>query len=317
MEELTELVKFADDRGVTLIPEIEFPAHCNSIRRVHGEDFNGFEDGKSLGLADMANPKIYPAIEKIYGEVSDVFKSSPYIHIGCDEANIGLLKRDTEHYKKFMEDRDLNNVHELFKYFAGQLDKYAKQNGKTSIFWADGLSTWDQSSSCELPKDMIAMDWRSRYQSTVKAKQHLAAGHNVINAVWTPLYQVNLTWETLQGFTWLDRIPARFDGQKTAYMPKTIYEWSPYIFYKGYMEVEPTDGVIGSQMCAWESGGEIQLEALRRPLAAMAERVWNLDAGQSFEQFELRLNVTNSRLDAITTPLNPFKWCEVDNWETK
>ncbi|MBI9018951.1 MAG: hypothetical protein JEZ07_16995 [Phycisphaerae bacterium] len=126
-----------------------------------------------------------------------------------------------------------------------------------------------------------------------------------------------MRWETLQDLVWLDRVPARFDGQKTSHMPKTIYEWSSYIFYKCVMEVEPTEGVIGSQMCAWESGGEIQIEALRRPLAAMAERVWNLDAGQTYEQFELRLNMTNSRLNALIEPLNPFKWGEIDDWETK
>jgi len=316
-QELVNMVKFADERGVTLIPEIEFPAHCNSIRRVYPEYFNGYEEGKPLGLADMTNPKIYPAIQKIYAEVCNVFKSSPYIHIGCDEANIDLLKRDTEHYKKFMADRKLKNVHDLFQYFAVQLDKYAKENGKTSLFWADGLQTWDKTRPNELPKDMIAIDWRSRYKTTVKAKQHLEAGHRVINAVWTPLYSVNMRWETLQNLVWLNQVPDRFDGQKTAYMPKTIYEWSPYIFYKGVMEVEPTDGVIGSQMCAWESGGEIHIAALRRSLAAMAERVWNLDAGQTYEQFEKRLNMTNNQLESLIEPLNPFKWGEIDNYETK
>lgn len=318
LKEFKDLVKFADERGVTLVPEIEFPAHCNSIRRLpeYTDIFNSFETGKSLGLADMANPKIYPAIQKIYAEVSEVFKSSPYIHIGCDEANIRLLQRDTNHYRQFMAGRKLKNVHDLFHYFAAHLANYAKENGKTAIFWADGLKTWDHGLPHQLPRDMIAMDWRSRYKSTVKAKYHLEAGHKVINAVWTPMYQVNLTWEKLQNLLFIERAPKRFDGQKEAHMPKTIYEWSPYIFYRGVMEVKPTDDVIGSQLTVWESGGEIYVDSLRRPLAAMAERVWNLDAGQSYEQFEERLNVTNSRLSVLIQPLNPFKWGEIDNYET-
>lgn len=317
-QELLDLVAYADQRGVTLIPEIESPGHSGHLRSTYPEVFSWYEEGvsKPLYVIDIANPKAYEGMRSLIDEACDIFRSSPYVHIGNDEAAVGSAERDTEHYKGFLKEAGVSGAHELHAYFATKLNEYVKANGKRSIMWGDGPKSHSDGNG-NAPDDIIRMVWTDRGWSDVYLQKK---GYDVVTASWAPLYQVNQTWErlahNLEAESQSD-IPLRGQGPAyDYYLPRSVYEWNPYSFGGDVQRVHlPSSLMMGSQLTVWEQGGEVQFAGLRLPMAAMAERAWNIGSSQSFAQFEDRMKVADQRLGILMEPLKPFEWGEIDEPE--
>lgn len=317
-QELLDLVKFADERGVTLVPEIETPGHSGQLRGTYPEVFSWYEEdvSKPLYVVDIANPKAYDGIKTLIDEACEIFKSSPYFHIGNDEAAVGSVERETEHYRNFQKKANVNGAHQLHIYYATQLNDYVKANGKRTIMWGDGPKSHGEYRASE---DIIRMVWIDRGWAGVYLDQR---SYDVITASWTPLYQVNQTWERLENNLKAKKqadIPLRGKGPcYDYYIPEEVFNWNPYSFGGEKQMVHlPSSQMMGSQLTVWEQGGEVQFAGLRLPMAAMAERAWNIGSSQTFEQFEKQMMQTDKRLGVLMEPLEPFKWGEVDTPETK
>ena len=95
LKELRDLVAYADARGVTLVPELEMPGHAGAAARSLPAIFDAInrESGQPVGIGcmNLSNEALYPALDTIIGEMCDVFRSSPYFHIGSDEVTSGRL----------------------------------------------------------------------------------------------------------------------------------------------------------------------------------------------------------------------------------
>ena len=177
LDELKALVAYADARGVTLVPEFEVPGHSGAAARAMPEIFDAInpESKQPVGMAcmNMSNEDIYPAIETIIGEMSDVFRSSPYFHIGSDEVTSGRLSLHPG-YKAFMAKHGLKDDHQLADHFIASVCEMVKKYGKKAIKW-EGLSN-------HATKDVIIMGWE--LNSTVTADA-LARGYTTITVPWT------------------------------------------------------------------------------------------------------------------------------------
>jgi len=163
-----------------------------------------------------------------------------------------------------------------------EMDKVVKKNGRHTLVWADFHGTG--STNATIPTDVIGMSWRDDAGST---ENYIKNGYSVINANWTPLYIVNQTTETVN----------KVEDARGKHRPETIYAWNVYLVKD--KTLPPTDKMIGAQICCWEQGGEIQVPSLRPRLPAMCERVWNPDAGKTFEDFAGRLKATDRVLDRL------------------
>jgi len=111
-----------------------------------------------------------------------------------------------------------------------------------------------------------------------------AAGYNIINSSWTPLYVVNGNCRT----------------------PEEVYGWNLFQFKPCNakaadtgVNIPPAPQVLGAQMCAWEQGELLELPSLRQRLAAMSERIWSPDAGRTFADFSERLRATDPALSLL------------------
>ena len=142
LDELKELVAYADARGVTLVPELEMPGHSGAALRSLPEIFDAINPQSKqpvgMGCMNMSSEDIYPALDTIIGEMCDVFKSSPYFHIGSDEVSMGRVALYSG-YKAFMEKHGLKNDGELADYFVAQVNEIVKKHGKKAIKW-EGLA---------------------------------------------------------------------------------------------------------------------------------------------------------------------------------
>jgi hypothetical protein len=127
LEEITGLVRYADERGVTLVPEMEGPGHhSGALRSLWGR--------KGASCMDIGNEKTYEGMEVLVGELCEVFASSPYIHIGADECSLGGLGESDEE-KAFMARHGLQGTGGLYNYYIVRMNEIIKKHGKQTICW--------------------------------------------------------------------------------------------------------------------------------------------------------------------------------------
>lgn len=178
LDELKGLVKYAQDRGVTVVPGFEMPGHSGNARGTMPEVF-GYIDpatGKAVdqGMMNITNPKLYPALDTIIAEMSEVFANSPYFHIGYDEVSGAGSVVSTPQAKEFMQAKGLKNPSELMQYFALQVNEMVKKHGKKTILWEGPCS--------EASTDIIVMTWCDR---SPLAGQLIAKGFTTITVPWS------------------------------------------------------------------------------------------------------------------------------------
>jgi hexosaminidase len=177
LDELKALVAYADARGVTLVPELEMPGHSGAAARAMPEIFDAINPQSKqpvgIGCMNMSDEEIYLALDTIIGEMCDVFRSSPYFHIGSDEVTSGRLSLHPG-YKSFMAKHNLKDDHQLADHFVASVCELVKKHGKKAIKW-EGLSN-------TATKDVIIMGWE--LNSTV-ASDVLARGYTTITVPWS------------------------------------------------------------------------------------------------------------------------------------
>jgi len=168
LQDIKDLVQYADEHGVTLVPELETPGHCTFLVNRMPAVF-----GKGPGM-DVTGPKVYETLDVMVKELSAVFKSSPYIHIGCDEARVHTDDQ------KFLKDHNLKDDGDLFAYHVSRMNEIVKKYGKRTVAW-------------ECPstdKDVISTVWNitSKYREDKHGEtaNTLKGGRPVIQVSWEP-----------------------------------------------------------------------------------------------------------------------------------
>lgn len=142
-EEIKEVVAYAKERHITVIPEIELPGHALAALAAYPQyscTGGPFEVGKTWGvLDDVFCPKdeTFTFLENILSEVIELFPSE-YIHIGGDECPKTRWK-SCSHCQKRMKDEKLKNEHELQSYFIQRIEKFVNSKGRKIIGWDEIL----------------------------------------------------------------------------------------------------------------------------------------------------------------------------------
>ncbi|MEI7837411.1 MAG: family 20 glycosylhydrolase [Planctomycetota bacterium] len=174
LEDLKDLVAYADARGVTCVPEIEGPGHCTSLLDGMGGKLG---DVKNRTM-DVLNPNIYPILDTLVGEMCEVFKSSPYIHFGGDEVEPAWYLGNA-HVKQYMKEHNLTGEHTIWLTYGQNIAKIARKHGKKAIMW-DGLPVGVPKDP-SLAKDIILYTWFPRASETLTARD---LGYTTITAPW-------------------------------------------------------------------------------------------------------------------------------------
>jgi len=216
LEELKKVVAYADARGVTIVPELETPGHCEALLEdlKVGDKWLLGEPG--MHLMDIANDDIYPVLDTIVGEMCEVFKSSPYFHIGGDEVQWEWFI-DRPHVKEFMQkhgmrDKDKGGKDDLLKLHALRMNDIVKKYGKKAIFWGG----YQGPPTDPALTDLIMYSWYAG------AKEAQAAGFTTITVPWE----------------------IRGPGEK----------WN--IYSSNDAMLKRTDRVLGGSRVAWEQSAE-------------------------------------------------------------
>ncbi|RYG37531.1 hypothetical protein EON81_06410 [bacterium] len=286
-EELRGLVRFADARGVTIIPELEVPGHAAILVRAYPELFKieGTKPYEHHATVNFANAKALAAIETLVGETCEIFGSSPYFHIGGDEADYSNAHEHPDFQAAFKEfDLTGKAQEQIYRRFLLQMNEIVKKRKKRMIVW-EGFGR-DPESKFQIPKEVAVMEFESAYYLPTEL---IADGHTVINAAWTPLYVLDRhVWRPEKILEWNLSTFGRF----TTFYPSTTW-----------FKAESADAIVGAQTCAWEQPEHVEIANLRRVLPAMSERVWNVAKESSPADFMARLGRSDSLLGALLTPI--------------
>lgn len=195
-DDIREVVQYAAQRYVTIVPEIDVPGHSLALIAAYPElSSTGLHYAvnpgcKFYGEVDNAlcpgNEKVFEVLEKILTEVAGLFPG-PYIHIGGDEAFKGFWKNCPKCQKRMQEEK-LKNVEELQSYFVRRLEKILLAKNKKLI-------GWDEILEGGLAPEATVMSWRGT-EGGIKAAR---MGHSVImtpdSHCYLDLYQGDPTVE--------------------------------------------------------------------------------------------------------------------------
>lgn len=176
-DDIREIVRYAQERHITIVPEIDMPGHIMSAIAAYPNLTCGKKqvvvppNGKFYKLEDNTlNPcddSTYLFIDKVFTEIAQLFPG-PYVHVGGDEAYKGFWEK-CDACKTAMAANNLKNVDELQSYFIKRVEKIVQSKGKKLI-------GWDEILEGGLAPDATVMSWRGMKGGIEAARQ----GHPVI-----------------------------------------------------------------------------------------------------------------------------------------
>jgi len=276
-EEWKDLVEYARQRGVAILPEwgpedfVHFMQGWFYKARQFVPDF----DPAKQTLLD--SPKYWAAIDEMTGQLAEIFHTSEYIHVGALDGETGPLETDQD--KALMQREGLRNSSDVWAWVLKRLYEINKKHGKQTMAF-EGVQA-DSAAHVKLPKEVAFFAYQTWYYP---ADQMIADGYRVLNAAWRPLY-------TCGGYT-----------------AHEIYNWNPRILWQNCdssinVRLPKSDLLLGSLLSTWEGAELGHMELLTDRGAAMAERCWNQEAGKTWEDFSRRLKPTMAKLEAIQYPM--------------
>ncbi len=292
-EEIKEIISYAAERFITVIPEIDMPGHAAAANKAYPE----FSGGGSEKYPDFtfhpANKGTYDYLSNILKETNVLFPSG-MVHLGGDEVHFGneQWNKDKD-VQALMSDKKLSDLKAVEEYFIQRMaDSLVKINSRILL--------WDEAASSNLsPANTIIFWWRHD-----KPEQLALALSKKFPVVITP--RLPLYFDFVQDSS--HRVGRRWEG---GFNPvDRIYNFSPSKLHRP----DQAGLIKGIQAALWTERipTTAKLEHMLFPrISALAESAWTNDANKDYDQFKGRLkdHIELFRKDKIYF-YNPFKTSE-------
>ena len=284
-DEIRDVVKYAADRGVTVIPEIDLPGHMLAALTAYPElgcTGGPYEVWGRWGVADdvlcPGREKTFEFLEGVLTEVMELFPSE-YIHIGGDECPKVRWEKCPRCQAKIRQlglkdDGEHTAEHYLQSYVTDRIGKFLAQHGRRII-------GWDEILEGRAPSDAVVMSWRGSEGGIAAAK----LGHDVIMTPNSHFY-----FDYYQSLD-TDAEPFGIGG----YIPmEQVYSYDP-----AFPELTPEQQkhILGVQANLWTEYvlSDEHLEYMLLPrLAALSEVQWCLPETKDWNRF-----IGSFRMDEI------------------
>lgn len=272
--EISEIVKYAKDRFIEIIPEIEMPGHATAAAKSYPEFSGGGSERWPNYTFNPGKDGTYTFITNILKEVSGLFPSR-YIHIGGDEVHYGNEQwKDIPEIQQLMKDRKLNDLVDVEHYFLNRVSDSVRNMNKTVI-------GWDEVVNAGLPvSNTVVMWWR--HEKPGQLEEAINKGYHVILCPRIPLYLDFVQYASHKyGRKWSDG----------AYAPiELVYDFPDTAYTSGVSIESPL--IKGIQGNVWteviHTPERLQFMVYPR-LSALAESAWTDAQVKNFESFNLRM----------------------------
>ena len=273
-DEVRDLIAYAYDRGIRVIPEFDMPGHSTAWFVGYPELASApgpYQIERKWGVFDPAmdptQERSYKFLDQFIGEMAKLFPDQ-FFHIGGDEVN-GKQWDANPKIQEFMRRHGIKTNQDLQAYFNQRVEKIVSKHKKTMIGWDEILNP-------ELPKDIVIQSWRGQQSLAAAAKQ----GYRGLLSFG---YYLDLMW------------PA---GRH--------YGVDPMSDAAAALSQDEKQRILGGEACMWSeyvSPENIDSRIWPRA-AAIAERLWSPQQVQDVNSMYQRLAVINTRLDWLNLTHN-------------
>lgn len=272
--EIKEVVKYAQDRNIEIIPEIDLPGHSKSVTATYPEvlcntDVVGSSaQGEIFNVFCVAREENYTMLDNIIKELTKLFPSQ-YFNIGGDEVDM-IYWANCDECQALMKKEGMEKVSDLQHYFVKRMEKIVTKHGKRMIGWDEIIE------GGELEPTTAVVAWRNMKT----ARESLKKGQPTVMQIAEYLYVDMKYTPAERGHNWAAIIPL-----------DRIYSFNPAGFEDLTAEEEAL--ILGPQAGLWA-------ELLIRPprfaesqlyprLCALSEMGWTPQEMRDFNDFESRL----------------------------
>lgn len=288
-EEIRDIVSYAQQLHITVVPEIDVPGHSEAALSAYPE-MSCFREapesvmGFSSNLFCGGREKTYKFLQDILDEVCELFPSE-YIHLGGDEAPKKNWDKCPDCQNRINKEK-LQNSHDLQLYFSSRLANYLKTKGKKAIFWGDVVYHEGDT----LPDNVVVHWWNWRGHTDIALKNAIKRGHEVI---CNPNYYTYLNFPVTPWTKY--NIDRTFDL-------RTTYEQNPSDLIK------PHQLVLGLGCCLWTDWYVQEYMIDRRVfprIFSLSEQMWSKSERLPFEEFYEKVKKKYSLLKLLGIDYGP------------
>ena len=279
-DQIKEIVTYAKERFITVVPEIEMPGHSQAAIAAYPELACSYTQSTANGVSEFRGhifcpkPETFAFLENVLSEVISLFPG-PYIHIGSDEVPRDEWRQSSE-ARSIIKREGLKSEDELQSFFVKHIEKFLNAKGRRMI-------GWDEILEGGLAPNAIVMSWRGQAGGIQAARQK----HDVIMSP--------------TDFCYLDYNqgdPQREPPSIGGYLPlATVYSYDPV---PKELAPEEQKSILGVQGNVWSEyiNTPEHLEYMLFPrLFALAEVAWSPLEGKSYDDFRRRLPYQLGRLE--------------------
>lgn len=284
-DEVREIVQYAAERYITVVPEIEMPGHAMAALAAYpelsctGGPFHVMP-GSYWPINDIycaGKESTFAFLENVLSEVAELFPG-PFVHIGGDEAGKANWKQCPDCQAR-IRDEGLHDERELQSYFIRRIEKFLASKHKKLI-------GWDEILEGGLAPEATVMSWRGMEGGTEASR----AGHD---AVICPTANCYLDYYQSED---TENEPVAIGG----YLPlDSVYAFEPI---PPGLETDKQHHILGAQGNVWTeyipNGNHVEYMALPR-LCAIAEVVWSAPEKRDSDGFKNRLKTHYKYLDLL------------------
>lgn len=293
--QVKEIVQYAADRFITVIPEIEMPGHSSAAIAAYpqlscfpdestavpkGTAWAGSRNGKQVQQTWGVFEDVFAPTEYTFGFLQDVLDEvmqlfpSKYIHIGGDECPKEAWKR-SPFCQQLIKEKGLKDEHGLQSYFIQRIEKYINSKGRKII-------GWDEILEGGLAPNATVMSWRGEEGGIAAAQQD----HDVIMSPGSHVYfdhsqSQNEDSVTIGGYTSLEK----------------VYSYEPV---PAALNAEQAKHVLGAQANVWteymKNPSKVEFMIFPR-ITALSEVLWSPKEKRDWAAFEKKLPQIFNRLD--------------------
>ncbi|MCK0114632.1 beta-N-acetylhexosaminidase [Gelidibacter sp. F63206] len=273
-DDIKEIVAYAAERFIDVIPEIEMPGHSEAALQCYPEFI--CEDAENTGVYCAGNDGSFEFLKNIIDEVVELFPYE-YLHIGGDEVGKEAWL-NCRRCQKRMRDENHQNGEELQSYFVKRMEEFVHSKNRKLI-------GWDEILEGGLPERAAVMSWRG-FEGGIEAAN---AGHDVVMSPASPLY-----FDYNQGTSEFE--PPSWGGYNSLL---AVYNFNPI---PDDIAADKRHHILGGQANLWteqvKSLNHIEYMMLPR-LSALSEALWTSPDHKNEQEFIKKMDTHFDRLNAL------------------